>query len=171
MKTITLSKLTQEYFSDFGRVIDTADPEGHGLSVNEGRAERFDYPRLFNHSEAMGDPNLSIYKITPCNLPVQIEMLERHPNSNQVFLPIISGHYLICVAPPDINGLPDLSMIMAFMVPPEVGISYHPNTWHLPLMVLESPGTFAMMMWSDGTDDDCIIHTLKEPIRISQNEN
>lgn len=170
MKTIALSKLTQECFSEFGRVIDTANPEGRGVSVNEGRAERFDYLKLFNHSDAMDDPNLSIYKINPSNLPVQIEVLERHPNSSQVFLPVVSGHYLVCVAPPDMNGLPDLSMIMAFIVPPEIGISYHPNTWHLPLMVLESPGTFAMMMWNDGTDDDCIIHNLKEPIRISQNK-
>lgn len=170
MKTIILSKLTQDSFSEFGRVIDTANPEGRGQSVNEGRAERFDYLQLFNHSDSMGDPNLSIYKINPSNLPVQIEMLERHPNSSQVFLPVVSGHYLICVAPPDMNGLPDLSMIMAFIVPPEIGISYHPNTWHLPLMVLECPGTFAMMMWNNGTDNDCVIHNLKEPIRILQNE-
>jgi ureidoglycolate lyase len=170
VKTITLSKLTQETFSGFGRVIDTTDPEGHGFSVNEGRAERFNYPQLFNHDDGMGDPNLAIYKITPSNLPVTIERLERHPNSSQIFLPIVSGHYLICVAPPDLRGLPDVSMIMAFIVPPEIGISYHPQTWHLPLMVLENPGTFAMMMWNDGTNNDCVLHNLEKPIRILQNE-
>jgi len=170
VKTITLSKLTQESFSSFGRVIDTINPEGRGCSVNEGRAERFNYPQLFNHNNGMGDPNLSIYRITPSNLPVKIKMLERHPNSSQIFLPIVSGHYLICVAPPDLKGLPDLSMIMAFVVPPEVGISYHPQTWHLPLMVLKIPGTFSMIMWNDGTDSDCVIYNLKEPIRILQNK-
>ena len=166
MRTITLSRLTREGFSDFGRVIDTSDPEGNGLSVNEGRAERFDYPELFTHGEAMGDANLSIYKISPSNLPVEIRMLEKHPNSSQLFLPITCGDYIVCVAPEDEFGLPDLSKLMAFIVTPEIGICYHPTTWHLPLMVLDSPGSFAMMMWNDGTDDDCIIHNLKEPFTI-----
>lgn len=166
MKSITTSKLTQDRFSEFGNVIDTAHPMGEGLSVNEGRAERFNYPHLFDHQNAMGDPELSIYRITPSKLPVEIKMLERHPHSSQLFLPISAGNYLVVVAASDSEGLPDLSKIIAFIAAPEIGISYHPGIWHLPMMVLETAGSFAMLMWESGTKNDCIIHHLNEPIKI-----
>lgn len=166
MKSITSSKLTQDSFSEFGNVIDAANPIGEGFSVNDGRAERFNYPAFFDHKNGMGDPALSIYKINPSNLPVEIKLLERHPDSSQLFLPMNCGKYLVVVAPSNSDGLPNPSKIKAFIASPEEGISYHPGIWHLPMMVLEKEGSFAMLMWESGTKQDCIIHNLNEPIKI-----
>ena len=166
MKSITTLKLTHDAFSEFGNVIDTSNPIGEGFSVNEGRAMRSNYPNLFDHKNTLGDPALSIYKINPSTLPVEINILEQHPDSSQLFLPITCGEYLVVVAPTDLDGQPRISELKAFIASPDVGISYHPGIWHLPMMVLEKEGSFAMLMWESGTKNDCIIHNLNEPIKI-----
>jgi len=166
LKFIPTSKLTQDCFTVFGNVIDATNPKCKGFSVNEGRAKRFNFTKLFDHKIAMGDPDLSIYKVNPSTLPVEINLLECHPDSSQLFLPINCQNYLVVVAPSNSRGEPNLAKIKAFIAPPDVGISYHPGIWHLPMMVLEKTGTFAMLMWESGTKNDCIIHSLKAPIKI-----
>lgn len=166
MKSITTSKITQNGFSEFGNVIDTSNPTGEGISVNEGRGKRFNYPNIFNHKNGMNDPEISIYQINPSTLPVEITMLEQHPDTSQLFLPITGADYLVVVAPTNSEGLPDLSNLKAFIVPHDVGISYHAGVWHLPMMSLEKAGSFAMLMWESGTKNDCIIHNLNEKITI-----
>lgn len=166
MKSITTSKITQNGFSEFGNIIDTSNPTGEGISVNEGRGKRFNYPNIFNHKKDMGDPEISIYQINPSTLPVEITMLEQHPDTSQLFLPITGADYLVVVAPTNSEGLPDLSNLKAFIAPHDVGISYHAGVWHLPMMSLEQAGSFAMLMWESGTKNDCIIHNLNEKTTI-----
>jgi ureidoglycolate lyase len=166
VKSITTSKITQNSFSEFGNIINTSNPTGEGFSVNEGRGKRFNYPNIFDHKNGMNDPEISIYQIKPSTLPVEIAILEQHPDTSQLFLPITGGDYLVVVAPTNSDGLPDISNIKAFIAPPDIGISYHQGIWHLPMMSLEKAGSFAMLMWESGTNNDCIIHHLVEKITI-----
>lgn len=166
MISITTSKITQNSFSEFGNILDTSNPDETGISVNEGRGMRFNCSNLFTHKKDMGDPELSIYQIKPSKLPVEITILEQHPESSQLFLPITGADYLVVVAPTNSDGLPDISKLKAFISPPDVGISYHAGVWHLPMMSLEKAGSFAMLMWESGTKNDCIIHHLNEKITI-----
>lgn len=166
MISITTSKITQNNFSEFGNIIDTSTPSSNGYSVNEGRGKRFNYSNIFDHKKDMGDPEISIYQIKPSILPVEIMMLEQHPDTSQLFLPITGENYLVVVAPKNFDGLPELSNLKAFIVPHDVGISYHAGVWHLPMMSLEKAGSFAMLMWESGTKNDCIIHHLNEKITI-----
>ena len=43
---------------------------------------------------------------------------------------------------------------MAFLVGAAQGITYHANTWHHPLTILDRPARFAVVMWRDGTRTD-----------------
>jgi ureidoglycolate lyase len=62
-------------------------------------------------------------------------MLEMHPLSSQVFLPITKNDFIVLVAP--INTKPDLQKIECFKVSNGEGINFKPLVWHFPLISIE----------------------------------
>ena len=55
---------------------------------------------------------------------------------------------------------------MAFLAGPGQGVTYHANTWHHPLTVLDRPARFAVVMWRDGTRTDEEFRTLAAPFTV-----
>jgi len=40
--------------------------------------------------------------------------------------------------------------------------------WHMPLIVFGSaPAEFVMLVWEDGTPEDCVVAKLAEPVEIT----
>ena len=97
---------------------------------------------------------------------IVIEALERHPHSNQTFVPLRAGRWIVLVAPALPDGSPDSALARAFIAGPEDAICIRRNVWHAGLTVLDRPAEFGMMMWRADSGNDGVLHHLSTPIVI-----
>ena len=79
---------------------------------------------------------LNIFEAKKRIFPLQINMLENHPYSSQVFLPFINTDFLVLVSPIAIK--PNLDEIEIFKVTNGDGINFNPKVWHFPLISLDN---------------------------------
>ena len=126
MDRIIMAKpLTRESFAGFGDVIDTGGD--NRFPINGGRTERF---HDLATAEATG-PNarviISMARGTPCEFPLRLAMVERHPFGSQAFIPLSPRPFVVVVCPdgPDGPGEPH-----AFLTRPGQGVNYPRNSWH-----------------------------------------
>lgn len=131
--------LTATAFASFGDVIETgAQPR----TINSGTTQHFnDLARV----EVAGDgrPQVSIYRVTPYALPLEIAMLERHPLGSQAFIPLHDEPFLIVVAPP--GDRIERGAIRAFVGNGRQGVNYRAGTWHHPVIALRDPSEFLVI--------------------------
>ena len=75
-----------------------------------------------------------------CSFPFTLRLLERHPYSSQVFVPLnvgkVKGYLVVVCLNNEDDDKPDLSTLNAFVVPSTQGISYYPGVWHHPMIAL-----------------------------------
>jgi ureidoglycolate lyase len=71
-----------------------------------------------------------------------LELVERHPEGSQAFLPMNQNPFLVIVAP-DEEGTPGRPL--AFHTAPGQGINFNRNVWHGVLTPLFAPGLFAVV--------------------------
>jgi len=159
-RNVRAQALTPEGFAPFGDVVSAGLRSG--TSANQGTAVRFDHAAVLQTLRPNASPNLAVFRSSPQPLPFPIRLLERHPLSTQVFLPLICSRFLIVVAPTSAAGGPELSALQAFLCTPGQGINYRPGVWHHPIIALDSAAEFAMLAWEDGTAGDCEEWTLGE---------
>ena len=149
---LAVLKIGKAEFSAFGDVIDvreeTISPDRIGkehktgsayqknpvmIPINRGRATRFhDLAKV----EAEGEKSrvlINVFRSLPISFPLIIDMMERHPYGSQAFLPAGDNPFLVIVAK-DEGGKP--SAPQAFYCPSGVGVNYHKNVWHFPLLAL-----------------------------------
>lgn len=134
-RTITAQPLSAAAFAPFGEVLEVSgDPD---KLINAGLCGRFhDRARL---DFAQGRAGISIFDATPRSLPHRLDLLERHPDGSQAFLPMHQNPWLVIVATdPDATPL-------AFLVAPGQGVNLHRGTWHGVLTPLHAPGLFAVI--------------------------
>ena len=79
---------------------------------------------------------LNIFEARKRIFPLQINMLENHPYSSQIFLPFLKTTFLVLVAP--IATKPNLNKIEIFKVSDGDGINFNPKVWHFPLISLDN---------------------------------
>ncbi|MEL6099814.1 MAG: ureidoglycolate lyase [Pseudomonadota bacterium] len=138
MKEIVCQSLTAEAFAPYGDVIEASgNPD---RIINAGKCGRYhDRARL----EFFGGlPGISIFDAEVRNLPYQLDLLERHPEGSQAFIPMTQNPFLVTVAP-DQDGRPGEPE--AFLTAPGQGINFHCGTWHGVLTPLHLPGLFAVV--------------------------
>ncbi|HWJ75461.1 MAG TPA: ureidoglycolate lyase [Kaistia sp.] len=140
MDTLKAEPLDAASFAPFGHVLDLSAPS---LTLLD------ELQNLRPGARA----RLSLATVEPIGLPLRVEEMERHAFSSQAFVPREVSRYLILVAPPGPTA-PELSAIRAFIVPGTLGIIYRANTWHHPMRTLDRPGSFAVVTFVDGTQDD-----------------
>lgn len=138
-ETILTEKLTPTAFAPFGDVLDASgDPD---RIINQGLCGRYhDRARLDFGPE--GRAGISIFKAEPRALPYRLDMVERHPEGSQAFIPMSMDPFLVIVAE-DEDGVPGRPR--AFLTAPGQGINLHRNTWHGVLTPLNAPGLFAVI--------------------------
>jgi ureidoglycolate lyase len=130
--------LTTNAFKAFGEIIDaTGEPD---KIINQGLCGR--YHNLAQLDFTTGKAGLSIFNAEARSLPFKLEMMERHPEGSQAFIPMHQYPYLIIVSH-DKNGVPDTPI--SFISKPGQGINIFKNTWHGVLCPLHSPGLFAVI--------------------------
>lgn len=131
--------LTTAAFAPFGDVLEVA-----GLPdklINQGLCERF-HDRAQLDFGTDGRAGLSLFNAQPRALPYLLELVERHPDGSQAFIPMHTQPFLVIVAH-DRDGLPDAPQ--AFLTTGAQAINFHRNVWHGVLTPLASPGLFAVI--------------------------
>lgn len=134
MRQIHLEPLTAEAFAPFGDVLEAT---GDFRLINAGLCRR-------HHDRAridVGDarPGISIFKAEPRALPYSFDLIERHPEGSQAFLPMTEHPFLVIVS----EG-PEATP-RAFRTNGAQGINLHRGTWHGVLTPLHAPGLFAVV--------------------------
>lgn len=158
-REIAIAPLSAEAFAPFGDVIEVGSVAPR--HINQGMCERFhDLARLdFGQG---GRAGISLFQAKPRMLPMQLDMVERHPEGSQAFLPLSLDRFLVIVAE-DEGGRP--SKPSAFLTAPGQGVNYLRGTWHGVLTPLSEPGLFAVI---DRIGDTANLdeHWFDEPYRV-----
>jgi ureidoglycolate lyase len=133
--------LTAAAFAAFGDVVQAGD---RFALINRGTTRMYaDLAKLDVDAQG-GSPRVSLYRVAPCELPLTIRMLERHPLSSQLFVPLDSAAFLVVVAPPGADVI-DSSAIRAFVTDGHQGVNYRRGTWHHPVIALTHPTEFLVV--------------------------
>ncbi len=132
--------LTAGAFAEFGEVIEAGGASG---LINDGTTRQFADLATIDVTAGGGRPRLSVYRTTPYELPLPIAMLERHPLSSQLFMPLSGQAFLMVVAPAGRD--PDPPALCAFVTNGRQGINYRRGTWHHPLIALSGTGDFLVL--------------------------
>ena len=135
---LQLEPLTKDAFAPFGDVLEVAGAPDK--IINQGLCGRYhDCARI---DIVDGTAGISLFDATPRCLPITLEMVERHPEGSQAFLPM-SFHSFVVVVAPDEAGSP--GQPRAFLTAPGQGVNYARGTWHGVLTPLHAPGLFAVV--------------------------
>lgn len=140
MREILVQPLTREAFAPFGDVIEI---EGaHSFPINHGMCIRYhDLAKV----EATGEKArtlVSLLRGKPYELPLKLEMVERHPFGSQAFVPLSENPFLVVAAHEQPDGPSDP---MAFLTKPGQGVNIHRNVWHGILTPLEGDSDFVVI--------------------------
>ncbi|RWR10711.1 ureidoglycolate lyase [Paenirhodobacter populi] len=136
---IRTEPLTPDAFAPFGEVL-SADGAPDRL-INAGLCGRY-HDRAKLDFGPGGRAGISIFKAVPRSLPYTFDLLERHPEGSQAFIPMTDAPFLVIVAP-DEGGRPGAPR--AFLTRGDQAINLHHGTWHGVLTPLQEPGLFAVV--------------------------
>lgn len=135
---IQMQPLTANAFAPFGDVLDcSGDPD---LIINQGLCGRYHNRAQLDFTD--GSAGISLFHARPRNLPLLLDMVERHPDGSQAFIPMSRHPFLVIVAP-DENGKPGTPL--AYVTAMGQAINFHRNTWHGVLTPLHAPGLFTVI--------------------------
>ncbi len=97
---------------------------------------------------------MSMNSVLPPDGPVPL-VIERHPYSVQVFVPLGDEPLLVVAALPEIET-PTVDDFVAFKVPPRHAVIYRVGTWHLGMASQTAPTTVAgfIRRIADGSDTE-----------------
>ncbi|OWU85742.1 Ureidoglycolate hydrolase [Oceanicola sp. 22II-s10i] len=152
---ITARPLTAAAFAPFGDVLEVSGAPDK--VINQGWCDRF-HDRARMDFGPGGRAGISIFKSRPRVLPYTCDLLERHPEGSQAFIPMSEAPWLVIVAPDD-DGVPGAPL--AFLPAPGQGVNILRNTWHGVLTPLAEPGLFAVIDRIGDTPNlqECILET------------
>jgi ureidoglycolate lyase len=138
MPTIRAEPLTPRAFAPFGDVLDAT---GDFRLINDGLCQRYhDRAKLdFGPETSYAHQGISIFNAEPRSLPYRFDLIERHPQGSQAFLPMTANPFLVIVA------VSPETKPNAFLTNGAQGINLHRGTWHGVLTPLHAPGLFAVV--------------------------
>lgn len=134
MQRIIPQPLTAQTFAPYGDVLDATGPF---RLINDGFCQR--HHDLAQVDTGGAKTGISIFQAQPRALPYSFDLIERHPDGSQAFLPMTQHPFLVIVAQGP-NAMP-----LAFLTNGAQGINLHRGTWHGVLTPLHAPGLFAVV--------------------------
>ena len=140
MIEIFAKKLTSKGFAPFGDVIDfnrEAD-----FAINNGKCDRYHGLAITDIIGEGANTGVSLGYGRPYEIPLKLEMVERHPLGSQAFIPLEEKPFLVIVAE-DEDGTPKRPV--AFLSEGGQGVNYHRNVWHGVLTPLDTPSKFLIV--------------------------
>ena len=138
-RTIRVQPLTATAFAPFGEVLDCSG-EADKI-INRGMCGRY-HDRADLDFGPEGRAGVSLFNAIPRSLPYTLDLVERHPDGSQAFVPMSQHPFLVVVAP-DEGGKPGTPL--AFVTAPGQAINFSRGTWHGVLTPLHAPGLFAVI--------------------------
>lgn len=135
MQRLITAPLTAEAFAPFGEVLEAT---GDFRLINDGWCQRHHDRAKLDFGEG-GRAGISIFHAQPRALPYQFDLIERHPEGSQAFLPMTGHPFLVIVAESPAHTP------CAFLTNGQQGINLHRGTWHGVLTPLHAPGLFAVV--------------------------
>lgn len=162
---IRVEPLNARAYAPYGDVVSAERDDVSAHEANLGTAARRNFlTEMVSHRPA-ARLNVASFRCAPRSLEdLGIAMLEKHPASTQMFIPMNARRYLVVVAQGD--EAPALSTLRAFVARGHQGITYHPGIWHHPMIALDAPTDFTCLVWEDGTAGDCLTAELPTPVRL-----
>lgn len=134
-RILTTEPLTADAFAPFGEVLEaTGTPD---KIINQGMCGRFHDRAKLDFGD--GRAGISIFNAAPRSFPYSLNLVERHPDGCQAFLPMTAHPFLVIV-----TTAPDATP-RAFLTNGAQGINLHRGTWHGVLTPLSAPGLFAVV--------------------------
>lgn len=137
-REIVARPLEPAAFAPFGDVLEAEGAPDR--LINAGRCGRFHDSARLDFGD--GRAGISLFRAEPRALPLELDLVERHPDGSQAFLPMTADPFLVVVAP-DEGGRPGRPL--AFLTRPGQGVNYLRGTWHGVLAPLAPPGLFAVV--------------------------
>lgn len=137
-RTVHPAPLTATAFAPYGDVLE-AEGAPDKL-INQGLCGR--HHDLAKLDFGDGRAGISLFDAQARALPFTLDMMERHPEGSQAFVPMQRNPFLV-VAALDENGAPGTPV--AFLAQPGQGVNLHRNVWHGVLCPLNGPGLFAVI--------------------------
>ena len=138
-REIKIAPLTAEAFAPFGDVLGCSGAPDK--MINAGMCGRY-HDRALIDTGPGARAGISLFDAVPRDLPYTLDLLERHPEGSQAFLPLSGAPFLVIVAE-DQDGRPGPPL--AFLTQTYQGINFHRGTWHGVLTPLSAPGVFAVV--------------------------
>ncbi len=138
MTDILIQPIDAVRFAPFGDVLDCAGAPDK--LINQGLCGRYHDRAQLDFAD--GRAGVSLFNATPRSLPYTLDMMERHPDGSQTFIPMTEHPFLVIVAPHD-SGIPGRPI--AFRTESRQAINFHRGTWHGVLTPLAEPGVFAVV--------------------------
>ncbi|MFM7443083.1 MAG: ureidoglycolate lyase [Tabrizicola sp.] len=135
MNILTAEPLTSTAFAPFGDVLEAT---GDFRLINAGLCHRH-HDRATLDFGPEGLAGISIFEAVPRALPYTFDLIERHPEGSQAFLPLSQHPFLVIVSASPAEEP------RAFLTNGAQGINFHRGTWHGVLTPLHSPGLFAVV--------------------------
>jgi ureidoglycolate lyase len=148
MADVPIYPLTRHLFRPYGDVIEIQDSRHY--TINQGWAERYADMAKLDLLDEGGAPNVGILRAKPRQFPLQIKLMERHPKSSQLFIPLVARPFLVLVAPP--GDRPE--NITAFKTMAGQGVNYGRGVWHHPLIALDQSTDF-LVVDRHAKDENC----------------
>jgi ureidoglycolate lyase len=137
-REITARPLTAAAFAPYGEVIEASGSPDK--IINQGMCGRFHDLAALDFTD--GRAGISLFDAKARHLPCKVEMVERHPQGSQAFIPVNAVPMLVVVAD-DQDGIPVNPR--AFLSAPGQSINLRRNTWHGVLSPIGAPGTYVVV--------------------------
>lgn len=133
--------LTATAFAPFGDVVEAGKTSP--IMINGGNTKRYDSLAKVQLEHPDDCAVINIFRAQPRMVEadadkrcMKIKMMERHPRGSQSFQPLSGEPYLVLVADAVETIKPE--NLHLFLALPEQGINYHKNTWHHPVLGLNT---------------------------------
>ncbi len=137
-QVLNVKPLNAADFAPYGDVLEVAGTPDK--VINLGMCDRFHDRAKMDFSD--GAAGISLFSAKARHLPHVVDMVERHPEGSQAFIPISGTCFMVVVADDD-NGTPVNPI--AFMTCAGQAINLHRGVWHGVLAPLDAPGQYAVI--------------------------
>ncbi|SEW35779.1 ureidoglycolate lyase [Aliiroseovarius sediminilitoris] len=137
-RALTPQPLTAAAFAPFGDVIEVSGAPDK--LINQGMCGR--HHDLARMDFADGRAGISLFDAKARQFPHVVDMVERHPEGSQAFIPV-SGVPMLVIVAEDQNGVP--VNLKAFVSQPGQSINLLRGVWHGVLAPIEKPGQFIVV--------------------------
>ena len=130
---LNIKVISKDNFSLYGDLITIKNKDSKDIN-NSTTQSFFDLANI----EILGSDHkvrLNIFNAKKRIFPLKIDMLEMHPLSSQVFLPMSNTDFIVLVAPVDVK--PDFNKVECFKVSNGDGVNFNSRVWHFPLISIQ----------------------------------